>query len=75
MYQGLGRITSPSPSPKIRRGDRKSLCAIAFMRSTRKIIFALRLILSLLPDQGEGEVRVTGTLQAQPPAHFRSRAR
>ncbi len=43
MYQGPGRVTSPSPSPKIRRGDRKSLCANVFVRSNRKIIFALKL--------------------------------
>ncbi len=43
MYQEPGRVTSPSPSPKIRRGDSKSLCANVFVRSNRNIIFALGL--------------------------------
>jgi mono/diheme cytochrome c family protein len=41
MHQRPGRVTSPSPSPNIRRGDRKNLSANVNVRSNRKIIFAL----------------------------------
>ena len=44
MDQGSGRVTSPSPSPRIRRGNRNLLCANMFVCSRDKIIFALGLV-------------------------------
>ena len=49
MDQEPERVTSPSPSPKIRRGDRKSLCANVFVHSNRRIILALRLAVRNTP--------------------------
>src|SRR5579859_6548430 len=43
VFQGSARVTSPSPAPKIRRGERKSLCANVIAHPGCEIIFALGL--------------------------------
>jgi len=55
MDQGSERVTSPSPSPRIRRGNRNGLCANVFVRSGRKIIFALGLV-----EAPDGEIQRRG---------------
>ncbi len=40
VYRWPQRVTSPSPSPKIRRGDRKRLCANVFGYPSLEIILA-----------------------------------
>jgi hypothetical protein len=82
MYQGPGRVTSPSPSPKIRRGDRKSLCTNVFVRSNRTIIFALGLktiqalfrqqyAWKILPDS-DFDVVVGATIPVEMPYQYKS---
>ncbi len=43
VFQESERVTSPLPSSKIGRGDRKSLCANVFAHPGHEIIFALGL--------------------------------
>ena len=61
MDQGSGRVTSPSRAPRIRRGNRKGLCANWFLRSSRKIIYALGL--STLPLSGSNDTGVVRTMR------------
>ena len=60
MDQASERVTSPSPSPKIRRRNRKGLCATVFVRSRRRIIFALGLTVSGLISAARAKDAISG---------------
>ena len=76
--QGPERVTSPSPSPKIRRGDRKCLCANVFAHPSLESI--LGLIVAAEPSRyplphslvGEGRVRVPVRFNNHTPPSLRA---